>query len=494
MVEVETRAGIVEGSERNGVRRFVGIPFAAPPTGERRFRAPEPHEGWTGVRDATAFGPVAPQPSLPFIGADEPTDEDCLFLNVWTPSIDGGERPVMVWIHGGAFILGSGSSPMYDATRLVARGDVVVVTLNYRLGAFGLLHLDSLDPSYAGSGNNAIRDQIAALGWVRDNIESFGGDPGNVTIFGESAGAMSVASLLGAPDARGLFHKAVAQSGAAHNVMSAGQADDVAVPLVESFGGIGALGSVSVEQVLEAQGSSIGSFSDIDTRLDERIDGAGLRFQPVADGTVFPRAPFDAIQGGMSADVPVLIGTNLDEWKLFAMMDPNEVGTDRLESYLGAMTGDGAGAADLYRDALPGKSPKDLFDAVATDFVFRQPAIRLAEAQVAHQANTFMYLFTWAPPTMAELIGSCHALEIPFVFDNAGPLAPLIGDDIPSALTDAMQQSWIAFAHTGDPSNDEIGAFPAYDTHRRATMEFGDSMGVLDDPEASRRELWADLL
>ena len=494
MTEVETRAGVVRGSERNGVLRFAGIPFAAPPTGERRFRAPAPHEGWTGIRDATDFGAIAPQPAIPLIGADEPTDEDCLFVNVWTPAADGSGRPVMVWIHGGAFFFGSGSSPTYDATKLVTRGDVVVVTLNYRLGAFGLLHLDTIDPSYAGSGNNSLLDQIAALEWVRDNIEAFGGDSANVTIFGESAGAMSVGSLLGAPSAKGLFHKAIAQSGAAHNVVSVPQADEVAVPFVESFGGPAGLTSASVDRIVEAQGPLLASSFDLDARLAERNDGLGMRLQPVADGTVLPQPPLDAVRGGLSADVPLLIGTNLDEWRLFALMDTKDVDDVRLEDRLDAIAGDGSVAVDVYREALPGRSPKDLFEAAATDYIFRQPAIRLAEAQAAHQAQTFMYLFTWAPPAMAEMIGSCHALEIPFVFGNAGPLAPLIGDDMPIAITDAMQESWLAFVRSGDPSNDETGLFPAYDTGRRATMEFGDRVGVLDDPESSRRRLWTDLV
>ena len=226
-----TAQGQVEGSERDGVLRFAGIPFAKPPVGDLRFRPPQPADPWDGVRPATAFGDTCMQSASPidalFGGQPEPTSEDCLYLNVWTPALDGAERPVMVWIHGGAFMMGSGSSAMYDGASFARRGDVVFVSLNYRLAELGFSQLAHLDESYAGSGNCGILDQVAALEWVRDNIAGFGGDPGNVTIFGESAGGMSVGTLLGTPAAAGLFHKAIPQSGAAHNTVAAKVAAEV---------------------------------------------------------------------------------------------------------------------------------------------------------------------------------------------------------------------------------------------------------------------------
>src|SRR3712207_215533 len=239
---VMTAVGEVAGELGDGVHVFRGIPYARPPVGELRFRPPQPPEPWAGARPATAFGSIAMQSPSPlenlFGAAERPSmSEDCLYLNIWTPGLDGARRPVMVWIHGGAFVTGSGSTPWYDGTRFAARGDVVVVTLNYRLGAFGFLHLaDLIGESFVGSGNAGILDQAAALAWVRDNIAAFGGDPENVTIFGESAGAMSVGTLLALPAARGLFQRAILQSGAASNAMSRERANEVAGRLLEALG------------------------------------------------------------------------------------------------------------------------------------------------------------------------------------------------------------------------------------------------------------------
>src|ERR1700691_5706610 len=240
-VIADTTAGKIAGREKAGVLLFAGIPFAAAPLGDRRFKAPAPHEGWSDVRDATRFGQVAVQvgDSLGALGAAPPPDwsEDCLFLNVQTPALDGARRPAMVWIHGGAFVNGTGAMPWYDGANFVRHGDVVVVSINYRLGALGWLELGHLDPAYATSGNNGLLDQIAALRWVHDNIDGFGGDPDNVTIFGESAGAMSVGTLLATPAATGLFAKAIAQSGAAHNVSSMEGAVSVTEAFLEELDG-----------------------------------------------------------------------------------------------------------------------------------------------------------------------------------------------------------------------------------------------------------------
>lgn len=494
------RQGELRGSEHHGVVRFAGIPFTAPVTGARRFRPPEPHDGWSGVRGATAMGPIAPQQDLlaSMMGADpEPQDEDCLFLNVYTPAIDDAHRPVMVWIHGGAFIMGSGSQVGYDGASLARRGDVVVVTVNYRLGALGFLHLAELDPSYDRSGNLGILDQIAALEWVRDNIAAFGGDPGNVTVFGESAGGMSVGTLLGTPAARGLFHKAVPQSGAAQNVSPVAHAAEVTRQLLEAAGveDLDGLLALDADALVAAQQQlALKTFTDVDGQI-----GAGARlllpFQPVADGVVLEGAAIDAVAAGSAAGVPVLVGTCLDEWKLFAFLDPAPVDDALLETRLGKVFGDGAAAAAVYRDALGDLPPKELFGAAVTDLVFRQPAIRLSEALVANGSPTFSYLFTWPSPTMGGLMGACHAIEVPFVFGNldAAGLSMLLGDDPPASVVDAVQASWLAFARTGDPSNDVVGAWPAYDTDRRATMRLDVHTEVLDDPEHERRQLWAGL-
>ncbi len=499
MVTATTAQGRIEGVERGGVLRFAGVPFAAPPVGERRFRRPEPHEGWTGVRDCTAFGPTSVQnvsPLTSLLGEEEePISEDCLFLNVFTPALDEARRPVMVWIHGGGFFMGSGSSPMYEGSALVRRGDVVLVSLNYRLGALGFLYLDDLANELAGSGNLGILDQVAALEWVRDNIASFGGDPENVTIFGESAGGMSVGTLLGLPAARGLFHKAIPQSGAAHNVSPTKFAAEVRDEFFSRLGGgLDKVLEAGQEEILHAQGDFfLSAFADIDARLSAGRDPVLLPFQPVADDHVLPEAPIDAVRSGHAAEVPLLVGTTLEEWKLFALLDPSEIDEDLLIGRLTRVAG--AEAADVYRSELPGADHKDLFGAAVTDYVFRQPAIRLAELQSLHQPRTFMYLFTWRSPAMGGLLGSCHALDVPFVFGNhEGGLAMFLGEEPPEHLGRAVQDSWLAFARNGNPSCEALGEWPAYGTGSRMTMELGDRCGLLEDPERPRRELWSTIL
>lgn len=321
---VSTQSGRIEGAEHRGVEAFKGVPYARPPVGPLRFQAPEPMKRWRGTRSATAYGPAAPQVGpvnrviRSVIGATgSKQSQDCLYLNVWTPACDGKRRPVMVWIHGGAFILGSGSTPVYAGWRLAQRGDVVVVTINYRLGVLGFLNWNSL---VAGDGrppaNLGIRDQVAALEWVHDNIEGFGGDPENVTVFGESAGAMSAATLLAVPRAKGLFHRAILQSGAAHNVSSSDLAARVGEQFIETLEISGdpqkQLTELSVTELMRSQ-----------ARISARVgleDGI-MAWQPCVDGDLIPEQPIPAIGHGTGADVPILIGTNRDEFKLFMVSD-----------------------------------------------------------------------------------------------------------------------------------------------------------------------------
>lgn len=492
MVLARIAQGELEGSESGGIHRFAGIPYAAPPVGERRWRAPEPPESWTGRRDATKTGPIAPQQDFmsTLLGFEpEPQDEDCLFLNVFTPGVDDARRPVMVWIHGGAYVMGSGSEPGYDGAALARRGDVVVVSINYRLGAFGYLHLADLDPSYDNSGNLGVLDHIAALEWVRDNIGGFGGDPENVTIFGESAGGMSVGTLLGTPAARGLFHKAIPESGASDNVSPIGHASEVTQQLLTTLGvaDIDALLRQPVDAIVNGQQDFVMRlFTDGESLL---AHGAEMRlpFQPVVDGVVLPEPAIEAVRKGSVADVQLLVGTCRDEWKLFQFMDPQQVDDAALEVRMTKLFGEGD-ALDVYREALPGASAPDLFGAAITDLVFRQPAIRLCEAALAGGSSVHSYLFTWASPMM----GACHGLEVPFVFGNlSGGLGFLIGDNPPSDLVDLTQESWLAFARTGDPSNDTIGEWPAYDLATRPTMQLDVPHSILHDPESERRELWS---
>jgi para-nitrobenzyl esterase len=498
----ETTSGKVAGREKEGVLLFAGIPFAAPPVGNRRFKAPEPHEGWGEVRDATRFGSVAVQlgDSLGAIGAAQPPDwsEDCLFLNVQTPALDDAGRPVMVWVHGGAFVNGTGAIPWYDGANFVRHGDLVVVSINYRLGVLGWLQLGHLDPQYATSANNGLLDQIAALRWVRDNISAFGGDPENVTIFGESAGAMCVGALLGTPEAAGLFAKAIAQSGAAHHVSTSDHAATVTEAFMAELGGGGldAVLDAPPEHLLKAQQAI--SLAMATGKLPRSATSAsGLPFGPVIDGALLPRHPYEAICEGSSASVPLMCGTTRDEWNLFGLMAKSVTDADMLRHRVGRIVERPEALVAAYRKAWADASYDELFSAIMTDRVFRVPAIRLAEAQSVHQPErTFMYLFEYASTAFGGRLGSCHALEIPFVFDNLQKrgVELLTGSGAPQPLADAMHAGWIAFARTGSPSHGGLLQWPAYGHEARATMHFGDRCHLEYDPAPARRLAWSGLI
>jgi para-nitrobenzyl esterase len=496
-VIANTTAGQLAGSHNDGVMRFAGIAFAAAPVGARRFAAPAAAEPWDGVRDATGFGQVAPQSAGTIemlAGAGAPDwDEDCLTLNVFTPSLDG-DRPVMVWIHGGGFTGGSGSIPWYDGSQLVRRGDVVVVTLNYRLGAFGWLYLGGVDPAWASSGNAGLLDQVAALQWVQDNISSFGGDPQRVTVFGESAGAMSVATLMGTPAATGLFSGAIAQSGAAHNVWDTAGAHELTARIMAELGvtDVAGLQAVDATALLAAQ-------NKVATELtSERVQRAnadvlGLPFGPVLDGEVLPVMPLEAIASGSAANVALLTGTTREEWRLFGMMLRSVDDEEMLLRRLGRMVEDPHQMSSVYRQAHDDASHDAMWNQIMTDRVFRIPAIRLAETQATHQSDaTFMYLFEWASTAFDGRLGSCHALEIPFVFDNLTQrgVTMFTGDDPPQGLSDAMSDAWLAFAHRRNPSHPDLPDWPAYDTDARATMHFGVTNRLEHDPAGGIRLAW----
>ncbi|HXW33667.1 MAG TPA: carboxylesterase/lipase family protein [Acidimicrobiales bacterium] len=496
---VRTNTGRIQGVDKDGVVLFAGVPFAAPPTGPRRFKPPEPHAGWDGVLDATRFGKVSVQTgdSLGSIGLARAPDwsEDCLFLNIQTPAVDDALRPVMVWIHGGAFVNGTGAIPWYDGSGFVIRGNIVVVSINYRLGALGWLYLGHLDPAFASSGNNGLLDQIAALDWVRDNISAFGGHPDNVTIFGESAGAMSVGTLLGTPAASGKFAKAIAQSGAAHNVSKPADAAVVADALLaEIDGGLDTLLGAGPEQILEAQTAV--SVATSTGRLKSRSTSAsGLPFGPVVDGTVLPRPPHDAVREGSVPSVPLIVGTNRDEWNLFALMAGDVDDADKLRRRVGRVTTRPGSLISEYRKALPTATHGELFGAIMTDRVFRVPAIRLAEAQSQHQPeNTFMYLFEYASTAFDGKLGSCHALEIPFVFDTLDKpgVELLTGQDPPKSLATCMHEAWTSFARSGVPETAAAPPWPPYGSDVRATMHFDVQSRIEKDPGSRERLAWTD--
>ncbi len=497
---VETESGRVSGAEERGVLAFRGIPFARPPVGPLRFAAPAPPEPWAGVRDANAFGPSAPQGPrrselLPGTELGR-MDEDCLYLNVWTPAADGAKRPVLVWVHGGAFVGGAGSRPLYASASLTARGDAVLVTLNYRLGALGFLHLDALGGRRIDAVSNAgLLDQIAALRWVRANIERFGGDPDRVTLFGESAGGMSVGSLLGSPLAQGLFQRAVAQSGAAHNVHAPEDATRVAEAMLQALGLSGGaaldkLREVSTQAMLGAQGRVL---------LSRNVGPGVLPFQPVLEPTLFPEHPLAALRRGIARDVPLVTGTNRDEWNFFAALDPRMASftEQRLADLLSERVGEGAPALlDVYGRALGG-TPGERFCAIETDRVFRIPAIRLAEAQASHQRHTYAYLFTWPSPALGGRLGSCHALEVPFVFGSLAlpGMGAFVGSgETATRLSERMMDAWLAFARSGHPAHASLPEWPGYEPVRRATLRLGAEVRRDDDPLAAERRAWDGVL
>ena len=499
---VDTTLGKLEGTEHDGILRFAGIPFAAPPVGDRRWLAPAPHPGWSGTRDASTFGRVAVQTAgalEALAGGPSPDwDEDCLTLNVWTPAADDARRPVLVWIHGGGFATGSGSVPWYDGERMARRGDVVVVTVNYRLGALGWLDLGELDPTLEGSGNAGLLDQVLALEWVRDNVAAFGGDPGNVTAFGESAGGMSVGTLLGLPAAEGLIHKAVPQSGAAHNVAAREHALEVSERMLDALGTRepGELRTLPAQRILDAQGQVSVEVTRARAKGGAGA-GLGLPFAPVLDGVVIDRQPLAAIRDGSAAGVPLLVGSTAEEWRLFGLMLRSVEDEATILRRLGRMVEDPHTLVAAYRQARDEASHDDLWTAILTDRIFRIPAIRLAEAQLAHQPeHTFVYLFEWASTAFDGRLGSCHALEIPFLFDALDkPGAEMFtGPGAPRDLAVAMQEAWLAFARTGDPSHPGLPEWPAYDVASRATMHLGDPCHLEHDPGPTERAAWDGVL
>ena len=496
----QTRSGRVRGEREDDLHVFRGIPYARPPLGEQRFRPPEPEEPWAGVRDATRFGPSAPQREMriDFLPGMEvgPQDEDCLYLNVTTPGVDGGRRPVLVWIHGGAFTIGSGSQPMYDPRRLARRGQAVLVTLNYRLGALGFLNLrEPLGEAYAGSGCLGILDQVAALRWVRDSIAAFGGDPDNVTIFGESAGGMSVGTLLGLPAARGLFQRAILQSGAAHSTSSADEASRVLERMLALLGtGAEGLREAPVQRLLEAQGQ---------VAVEALGRGGILPFRPVVDGDALPEPPIDAIRRGAAAGVAVLAGATRDEWNLFALMDAGLAALDEAQALRRLERSLGERAREVFRAYRAARAergapadPRSVLLAIEGDRVFRIPAIRLAEAQSRHEPRTFKYLFTWESPLLGDLLGACHGVDVPFVFgavDTPGADKFVGSGPAVRELAERTMDAWLAFARDGDPTA-ALPEWAAYDARRRATMLLGPACRVEDDPLGAERSAWEGIL
>ena len=473
-----TQYGLILGREKNGVLLFNGIPYAEAPVGDRRFKRPVSPASWDDIRDATRFGPAAPQ--LPSGGMTDSLsvnwNEDCLFLNVCTPGVDQKKRPVLVWIHGGAYRSGQGAVPWYNGTSFALNGDIVVVSINYRLGALGFTDLSRFGDSYATSGINGICDQIRALKWVRDNISGFGGDPSKVTIAGESAGGFSVATLLGCEQAQGLFRRAIPQSGAAHHTLTEKVGRVVADLLMDELAveSIAELKEASVMDILKAQARA-------DVRYNQMGIGNGVQaFYPVEQNEVLPIPLRESIRSGVGASVPVLTGTNKDENTLFVM---EEISSERLRSQ--AETYGRESLVDAYKEMLPGATETELAIELGTDFTFKIPAVRHVEDRIAQGADTWMYQFDWESRNVR--LKATHALEIPFVFNtlrSSGVDAFIGGGELPQAVSDEMHSVWTSFIQGDEPG------WPKYDLEKRTVKHFDNNSSLVDNGELQRLKAW----
>ncbi|WP_025158414.1 carboxylesterase/lipase family protein [Leifsonia aquatica] len=498
---VRIRTGAVRGVAGERAAVWKGIRYAQPPIGARRWRAPVAAEPWEGVADATTFGAAAPQQLTPAIslGPDPELDEDCLFLNVWRPNGGTAGKPVMVWIHGGAYTYGSASQPLFDAEELATTGDVVVVTINYRIGALGFLDLSSFSTDeQVFDSNLALRDVLLALAWVRDNVAAFGGDPGRVTVFGESAGGGLVTTLLATPAAAGLFQAAIAESSPASSMYGPARARAVAERFltavgVEAANAAAVLRRLPVDRIVDA---ATAVYSDVPSSIP-----GTLAFAPVVDGDLVPEAPITVLDEGRGLPVPLLIGTNRDEATLFRYMKSPliPITRDAIERMFALMLADNprlvAPRREQVLSAYRGVREKARGLDIATDIGFRMPAVWIASGH-ARVAPTYLYRFDFTTLALRLLgIRAAHGTELPYVWGalhngRTDPTFRLGGRRAGERLSARMLRRWTAFARTGVPGDD----WPAYTDSGRATLVIDAQDRVAADLDRPLREAWGDVV
>lgn len=526
-VIAETAFGKIRGTENRGIKIFKGVPYGASTEGANRFMPPKDPEKWTDIRDALHYGHTAPQSSPPKpkppgsqqdnapavapapkavepkqtgpsiysaldVPGGEPTSEgeDCLVLNLWTPKLnDGGKRPVMLWLHGGGFRGGSGSNPGWDGTNLCLRGNVVVLTINHRLNVMGFADFSAFSPQFKSSGQAGMLDIVHALKWVKNNITKFGGDPNRVMIFGQSGGGRKCETLLAMPAAKGLFHRAVIESGIAIKVVDKTRAVKNAELLLAKLG-------ISKENVKELQKLPLGDITAahyaVNKELGNDPDLDTVGFAPSVDGVNIPQHPVYPAASAVSADVPIIIGhtrteyTGLTTEARFWHLD--DAG---LQEQIKKLLGDDAGSMiALYKKQNPNASPADIFFLIQSDYRYGAQTMKVAERRAKlGKAPVYLYYFTWESPVQGGQLKSPHNIEWPFAFDNAVLCAALTGGGADAvALADKVSDAWIAFAHTGNPNTPKMPYWPAYTVKNRETMFIDNQSKAVNDPLKEQRE------
>lgn len=504
IAEVQTEAGVIAGYIRHDVLTFKGVPYAASTAGGGRFQPPTRMAPWRGVRSTRHLGPVAPQPSRSdgrhndeeafLFDWNDATHrvyaagqgEDCLCLNVWTPALTGTRRPVMVWIHGGGWTNGSsGEQPAYDGESLARSGDVVVVSVNHRLGALGFLDLSSFGTEFEGTANLGLLDLVEALRWVRDNIASFGGDPDRVTIFGQSGGGAKVSMLTGMPAAKGLFHRAVIQSGSMREAQPQAKSRALAALVVKQAGldrsSITQIRTMPVDALVRA---AVDAVAGQDTSPAQgRLD-----FGPVLDGDVIPQHPFSPTASSLSSKVPIMVGSTLNEFA-HGINKPEALRMTEQDLIQIASKRFGGAAPEILTEAaklLPATSPFERWTVIET-IQSRVGAIRQCRAKAqAAGSPAYLYWFTWRTPMLDDRPGAFHCAEIPFVFNNTDRCDTMTGGGARARLLGKrMMDCWVAFARQGDPNNASVPRWRPYDERSGMTMIFGDECEARSAPDRS---------